>query len=266
MASAQPSELATSEAGSDIRRRALRRLVIAVILLAAAFGALLTYERFSAPSTVAPGARPAQTPPPQSGGVAARLPVLPAPASAPAEPEAEPAPPAALQPKEADAATAKLPPPPPQVINNERTAAAPPPPPPAKAATARSELPAQKAATTVPAPAAVPAPAPTTKGVPAAAPMAQPPAQNALPQPPAAQATAAAPAKADPPRGYVVQLGVFASPQNAEALQRKLAEAGVTTTTETRVLIGPFRDRADAERSLEVVKKLGLGAVVMPSR
>jgi DedD protein len=76
----------------------------------------------------------------------------------------------------------------------------------------------------------------------------------------------AAAAKADPPRGYVVQLGVFSSPQNAEALQRKLTEAGVQTSTETRVLIGPFRDRAEAERSMETVRKLGLGAVVMPAR
>jgi DedD protein len=64
----------------------------------------------------------------------------------------------------------------------------------------------------------------------------------------------------------VVQLGVFTSPQNAEALQRKLAEAGVATSTETRVLIGPFRDRAEADRSMDVVKKLGLGAVVVPAR
>jgi DedD protein len=63
-----------------------------------------------------------------------------------------------------------------------------------------------------------------------------------------------------------VQLGVFTSPQNAEALQRKLAEAGVVTSTETRVLIGPFKDRAEADRSMDTVKRLGLGAVVMPAR
>jgi DedD protein len=63
-----------------------------------------------------------------------------------------------------------------------------------------------------------------------------------------------------------VQLGIFTSPQNAEALQRKLAEAGVVTSTETRVLIGPFRDRAEADRSLATVQRLGLGAVVVTAR
>ena len=53
---------------------------------------------------------------------------------------------------------------------------------------------------------------------------------------------------------------------DAHWLQRKLAEAGLTTFTETRVLIGPFRDRAEADRSMEIVKKLGLGGVVVPAR
>jgi hypothetical protein len=44
---------------------------------------------------------------------------------------------------------------------------------------------------------------------------------------------------------------VFASPDNAQALQRKLTELGVATTAETQVLLGPFKDRAEAERALE---------------
>ncbi|MFN9122487.1 MAG: SPOR domain-containing protein [bacterium] len=90
---------------------------------------------------------------------------------------------------------------------------------------------------------------------------------RAPPSPLPPQPGAASPAaKTDASRTYVVQLGVFTSPQNAEALQRKLTEGGVSTFTETRVLIGPFRDRAEADRSMEIVKKLGLGAVVMPAR
>jgi hypothetical protein len=112
--------------------------------------------------------------------------------------------------------------------------------------------------------------APQAAAAPATQTAAAPQAAKAAPVAPVAPAPAAsagaAAAKADPPRGYVVQLGVFSSPQNAEALQRKLTEAGVQTSTETRVLIGPFRDRAEAERSMETVRKLGLGAVVMPAR
>lgn len=260
------------EASAEIRRRALRRLVTAVVLLAAAFGALLTYERFSAPRTVAPGAAPAPAPGPEA--TAALPPAAPAqlaepqaadaasPGSAPEAPEAPAIEPAltgpALAPGRSTSATPrppagqvgaqrdvpaaapdkeapKAPPPPPRVINNERPVAAPPDGPiqaPRTAAAGRGE----------PGPVFRPA-------TPQSAPAASTPA-----------------GKPDAQRGYIVQLGVFTSAQNAEALQRKLTSAGVATTTETRVLIGPFRDRVDAERSMEVVRKMGLDAVVMPSR
>ena len=243
MASAPPSALAASDDATEIRRRAMRRLAIAVLMLTAAFGALLTYERFKSPRMVAPDARPS----PASPAAALKPPAEPLPEAVPAV-EATPSEPAA--PTAADVPAAPPPPPPPQVINNERLPATGGPPP--RLTPTRPDTAAPKAsAAAAPAPGAVARPAPATN-----------PATTA---PPPASTTAPAP-KPDTTRGYAVQLGVFASPPNAEALQRKLAEAGLTTFTETRVLIGPFRDRAEADRSMEIVKKLGLGGVVVPAR
>jgi DedD protein len=239
MASAPPSALAVSDDATEIRRRAMRRLAIAVLMLTAAFGVLLTYERFKSPRMVAPDARPS----PAATAAALKPPAEPPPEAAPAV-EATPPEPAA--PTTSEAPAAPPPPPPPQVINNERPPATGGPPP--RLAPARPDTPAPKAsAAAAPAPGAVARPAPATTA------------------PPPASTTAPAP-KPDTARGYAVQLGVFASPPNAEALQRKLAEAGLTTFTETRVLIGPFRDRAEADRSMEIVKKLGLAGVVVPAR
>jgi DedD protein len=215
----------------------MRRLAIAVLMLTAAFGALLTYERFKSPRMVAPDARPS----PAAPAAALKPPAEPLPEAVPAV-EATPPEPAAPTMAEAPAA----PPPPPQVINNERPPATGGPPP--RLTPTRPDTAAPKAsAAAAPAPGAVARPAPATT------------------PPPPTSTTAAAP-RPDATRGYAVQLGVFASPPNAEALQRKLAEAGLTTFTETRVLIGPFRDRAEADRSMELVRKLGLGGVVVPAR
>jgi cell division protein FtsN len=153
MASAPRRTLAASDDAAQIRRRALRRLVVAMAMLVAAFGTLLTHERFTSPPTVTSNAKPA--------------PIAPAPVPAPAGSAAAPE----------DIRTAKI----------------------------------------------------------------------------------------EVPSGHRMQVGAFTSLQNAEALQRKLAEAGVPTSTETRVLIGPFRDRAEADRSMEVVTKFGLDVMAIPA-
>ena len=62
---------------------------------------------------------------------------------------------------------------------------------------------------------------------------------------------------------YVVQVGVFNSPANAQALQNKLVKAGLPAHTQTRVQLGPFRDRHEAETALAKVRKLGVNAVLV---
>jgi DedD protein len=77
----------------------------------------------------------------------------------------------------------------------------------------------------------------------------------------------APPAKTEAPaKGYVVQLGVFGSPENAEALRARMRKAGIETRIETRVQIGPFRKREDAEKALADAKKQGVNAVLVAPR
>jgi DedD protein len=67
--------------------------------------------------------------------------------------------------------------------------------------------------------------------------------------------------------GYVVQIGVFANPDNAKQAQDKAAAAGFSTYTEklqskegeqTRVRAGPFGTRESAEKAREKLKALGI--------
>lgn len=214
----------------EIRRRAVRRLAIAVGLLVAAFGGLLLFERYTA-------GRVAQAPPRMAPeAVSPAPPTEPAPAAqaTSAQGEQDRVPAAAAEPERSEA-PAKEPPAPPRIVNNERLVA--PPPTPVETPGARE-----------------PAPTATVRE----APKALPPARTD--PPPRTEARAQA------PRGYQLQLGVFASPDNAQVLQRKLAELGVTTATETRVLLGPFKDRAEAERALEKMRRLGVGAILTPVR
>jgi DedD protein len=65
---------------------------------------------------------------------------------------------------------------------------------------------------------------------------------------------------------YVVQAGVFTSPANARTLQQRLAKAGIRAKVETRVQLGPYKDRREAEQALAKLKKLGVSAVMVPAR
>jgi DedD protein len=80
-----------------------------------------------------------------------------------------------------------------------------------------------------------------------------------------AEATAAATPAADG-KPFVVQIGVFSSSVNAEALREKLHQAGIPAYTETRLQVGPFKDRTEAERTLQRLKELGVKGVVVPQR
>jgi DedD protein len=91
------------------------------------------------------------------------------------------------------------------------------------------------------------------------------PAKPAATLPPPSAKIAAKPAPATG-KAYVVQVGVFMSPANAQALQQRLVKAGIPAHTETRVQLGPFQDRREAETALAKVKKLGVNAVLVAPR
>ncbi|WP_275662146.1 SPOR domain-containing protein [Laribacter hongkongensis] len=128
-----------------------------------------------------------------------------------------------------------------------------------------------------PKPAAAPAPARTAKE-PAANPAPATKATAARPEPaPAAPArsvvmkqeapppVAAAPAEAQPAgtsKGYRVQLGLFSNLGNATALIQRLKAADIPVRSETRVSVGPFQTRAEAEEAMQKLKDMGLSPML----
>jgi DedD protein len=90
-------------------------------------------------------------------------------------------------------------------------------------------------------------------------------------QSPALNQASVAPASGNPtptptalaPKAFEVQLGVFTDIDNAKQLQAKLAQHGIPSHTETRVQIGPFKSRVEADRAREKLKSLGITAVIL---
>ncbi|WP_432721068.1 SPOR domain-containing protein [Jeongeupia wiesaeckerbachi] len=136
-----------------------------------------------------------------------------------------------------------------------------------------------------------PTAAPPTSAAPRAPTTAMPPAQHAeqpattstpATQAPRASATkatttqatsqqdtpglaATAPTIAQHANGYTVQAGVFLHSDNAEKLLRKLQAAGVPAYLETRVQIGPFKTRAEADTAARKLRQLGIAPVIAPA-
>lgn len=64
--------------------------------------------------------------------------------------------------------------------------------------------------------------------------------------------------------GYALQAGVFADPRRAEDLYARLVQEGIPATLETRVLVGPFRNRDEAERVRTKMIGMGIDALQLP--
>lgn len=67
-------------------------------------------------------------------------------------------------------------------------------------------------------------------------------------------------------KGYVVQLGLFSNPENALQLQKRLAEHGIKSYTETRLNVGPFQSKSEADQAMAKIRTLGINAVLAPVR
>ncbi|MBS0354583.1 MAG: SPOR domain-containing protein [Proteobacteria bacterium] len=109
-----------------------------------------------------------------------------------------------------------------------------------------------------------PRPAPTTslasRQAASAAPAA-PAAPTSRQGPPVGNSAVAAPAaatSAPPSRPYVLEFGVFTSVASAEALRARLAQAGIPSQLETRVVVGPFADRKDALAAQARLREKGI--------
>lgn len=126
-----------------------------------------------------------------------------------------------------------------------------------------------------PAPAAVSEPQPTPVEVPPVL-LVEPAASEPVPPVPPILAPAPKPAAAEPPatsstREFAINVGLFADPANAEKAHARLLEAGLPAYTQivempkgtrTRVRVGPFSGRAQADAAAERIRALGLDAQI----
>lgn len=92
-----------------------------------------------------------------------------------------------------------------------------------------------------------------------------------LPPPHAARPPSGTPAAELPAaagKGYLVQLGVFASLENAEGLRARLEGLGIPARLESRVVVGPFPDQAAARAAQARLREAGqnAGLIVPPRR
>ena len=63
--------------------------------------------------------------------------------------------------------------------------------------------------------------------------------------------------------GYRIQLGVFGDAGNALKLYEQVAIQGFEAQIQSRVVVGPFADRAAAEKARQTLRRAGLGAGVL---
>lgn len=70
-------------------------------------------------------------------------------------------------------------------------------------------------------------------------------------------------AGAESAQAYVLQFGFFSSVASAEALKARLAQAGVPSQIETRLIVGPFADRREALAAQARLRKKGVDSGVL---
>lgn len=245
---------------AEIKKRAMRRLIFAGALVTAAVVTLTVLshkpEKSPEPITTAVAPKPALpepvTPEPVVEAAPEAVPGTP-PDQVVAAPDSEAAP--ALPP----------PPPPPQVINHTAQSTTAP-----ATAKPRTEAAAAQPAASQPRSDAASAKANAPQSITISATPA-PAKQVEHPAPPSNAAASPAPPPAKTvesaaPKAYVVQLGIFANHENALQLQKRLAEHGIKSYTETRLHVGPFKDKADADAAMSRIRSLGINAVLAPSR
>lgn len=227
-------------ADADIAaRRAKMRIGVAVVLLAIAIGGLALLSRHK------------PEPLPDDSVPIAKQESISSPQSAPESPA------------QISSAQQEAPPPPSTIEKPAETAPEPPPPPPPPAPVV-GELPPEPVHSAAP-----PTPRSVTSSTEKLTPLAPPAKMEPSPAKAAQQAVAekpaAAPAKPEP-KSYVVQVGVFTDMDNAKQLQAKLAEHGIPSHTETKLQVGPFNTKAEADAAQVKLKALGMGAVIVPGK
>lgn len=224
-----------------IRARATRRLVAALALIAAAVAALTLLDR-AAEDRVVEAPAPPPPPPPIAEAPKADLP-----------PPAEPAP------------VPDTPPPPPVVESDE----------PVKGMPAQQEAPPAPVIPEDTAPRITVTPKSgggSRAGAEGRPPRDSAPRQTALPlaldisgaeKPPRAPSEPLIEPVSPEAKAFVVEVSEISTIARAEKLRDELRKAGLKVRTEVHLQVGPFADRAEAERALERLREMGFkGAVV----
>jgi DedD protein len=238
-----PSENSKPGELSDVRRKLVWRIGIAGIMVVGLLGGLALFDYLSAPGEAPEAEYPKFTEPVPVAKKALTQPVV------PVEP-ATPAP--ATETKISEPESTGVP-----VDKSGRSAALPPAPEvDAVPGTSRSKPARQVVASEGSRAAAQPRSAETL-----------PP--HAVEAAPVATEKTAAPAQ--PPQllsrllsGYTLQAGVFVDPKRAEELHARLVQEGISATIETRVLVGPFKNRKEAEAARKKLQALGVESVQLP--
>lgn len=229
------------EDSNHMTSRAKTRIGVAVVLLAVAIGGLALLSKRTPETQLEE--QPSQKQESLSSGEDTT--------AAPAAPETSP-----------QISSAQQEPPPPMPVP-ETPVTPPPPPPPAPVVSKLPPEPQKSAAPPTPH-SVTAAPEKPVTSAPPAKPAPEP--TRAAPQPDR-EKPATLPAKQEPvPKSFEVQVGVFTDMENAKQLQAKLAEHGIPSHTETKLQVGPFNTKAEAEAAREKLKALGIGATVVPGK
>lgn len=267
----EKSEARTSDdSASELRSKLIKRLAVAGVLVALLLGVLAFFDYLStAPEEPeeAVFTKPVPVPPKKTVSQpvtpTAELPEPPAPA--PVAAETPPPPQVAAQPAVAETkpeVRAEN-----KVENKAENKPEPRPTNAAPAPSARTSLPAAETKPALTLKPLRPVPemtaAPTTPAI-ETPPTVQKPARVVETQPAAAVVPPSGVSRLF--SGFLLQAGVFASPQRAEELHAKLTLSGVPSTLETRVQVGPFRTRQEAEAAQAKLKELGVDTVLVPPR
>lgn len=230
---------AYSNESAELKRKLVKRMAVAGVLIAALLGSLAVIDRLGemdADDEPAPPPITAPVPVPQKE---VTRPLTPPPA---VEPAPTTVPPAGELPPKPDVAATPAVPTPPRVVSTRPIS--PPAPATAPGVPEGTAVPREAGGPAMPPPAVAPAPA---VAVAPPVPAAKPP----LPR---------------PGRGYVVQAGVFTSVQLAEELHAKLTLNGIPSSLETRVHVGPFASQKEAEAARAKLKALGIDGLLIPPR
>jgi len=149
--------------------------------------------------------------------------------------------------------------------------------PPAASSPAAVDNPPPAAPAVTPAPAAPPAPAPPpAKSEPAPKPAAKPETKKSAPAPKAVEKSQSAPTSKTNEKSagnFVVQVAALNDAAKAKQMEQQLAGAGIKAYTEgvpttkgkvTRVRVGPFKTREEAEKMRDKLKSIGLSGNIVP--